>query len=368
MHLSLMIPAIWYENHLESPSYRVTGISLPGSPLVVSGHNGRVAWGYTAGFADNQDLYQENLRQAPEGAASPWEYEYQGNWISAEVRMEEIKVRDADSVMQEVIVTHHGPIINNLVPDEADEPLALRWTAHEPNGEVMCVLARMNRAQNCTAFRSALRGWSGPVLNTVFADVDGNIGYSLIGEVPIRAQGDGKLPVPGWTGENEWLGLIPFDDLPHTMNPAQGYVATANNRVSGPDYPYFLGSDYVSGDRAERITELILSRPKIDIAYIQAMQMDFLSPSAQSMAQVVGSLQIDDPELTPLVDMMRSWDGTLRAESTEAVIYEVLNRQILALLLENRLGSLLPRYTGKGPNLLVFESTWGTTRRNGCAA
>lgn len=356
MHLALLTPAIWYENHLEGGEYRVTGISLPGTPLVVSGHNGRVAWGFTAGFADTQDLYEEHLRKTEDGKT---EYEYRGEWLPAEVRQEQILVRAGEPVSQEVIRTHHGPIINPLVPEETNEPLALCWTSLTPHSGTLHALACMNRAQDVRQFREGMRDWSGPVLNVVFADVEGNIGYQLIGRVPIRPNGGGREPEPGWTGEHDWIGSIPYDELPRLDNPAQGFIVTANNRVAGPEYPYFLGCDYISGDRAERITEMILSRDKLDIAYIHTMQFDQLSPSAQSLAEVFRQARIDQPDVAPLAEMLRNWDGRLEVGSPTAAIYEVLNRQLLVILLGNRLGELLYRYSGKGPNDLFAESTWG---------
>jgi penicillin amidase len=175
---------------------------------------------------------------------------------------EQIAVKGGDPVIEEVIVTHHGPLINTLAPDLCGgQPLALRWTALEPDNIFQAVLD-MNRAGDCQAFRQALRNWSVPIQNTVYADRQGNIGYSLPGKVPVRAKGDGRVPVPGWTGEYEWTGYIPFEELPHLFNPPAGFIVSANNRVVGQDYPHYLGYDHVSGNRAQRITELIQAQDK----------------------------------------------------------------------------------------------------------
>ncbi len=360
MHLAMMMPALWYENHLEGGGFRVTGVSLPGSPLVVAGHNDKVAWGYTAGFADNQDLFREHLRISDDDAGS-MQYEFRGEWLPAEVRQEEIHARVAGSVTQEVIVTHHGPIINTLVAEETSEPLALQWAPLQPDPQTLCVLAAMNRAPSAAAFHQATAGWAGPVLNAVYADVDGNIGYSLMGQIPIRAAGDGRTPAAGWTGAAEWTGMIPFEQLPHLFNPPQGYIVTANNRVAAPNYPHLLGSDYVTGDRAERITQLLLTNPTpLDLSSFQRMQFDQISPSAQTLIHFVRHTPVDDPDVQPLVALLTAWDGAILVDSPAALVYEVLTRQLFAVLLESRLGAhLLARYTGKGPNALFMETLWG---------
>jgi len=353
MHLALTIPGIWFENHLCGGGLDITGVSLPGVPLVIAGHNQNIAWGYTNGFTDVQDLYEEHLRQAAEGGI---EFEYKGDWLPAETRREEIHVKGGKSFVEEVTVTRHGPIINILLGEEDSEPpLALRWTALEPETTVQA-LFHMARARDCHEFKQALRTWSGPLQNTVYADTQGNIAYSLPGRIPLRAQGDGSIPSPGWTGTHEWLGYIPFEELPHLFNPPQGYIVTANNRVIGPEYKYFLSRDYVYGDRAQRITELITAREKVDIPYIQRMHFDQLSPTARTLARYVGQLKDVDPELIEMVELMRSWDGTLAADSPAAALHEVLIRQVLSLIVDGKIGKFAPNYRGKSP----ITGLWGS--------
>ncbi len=357
MHMLLSAPAVWYENHLAGGALNVTGISLPGLPFVVSGHNGHVAWGFTAGFADVQDLYEEHLRTTPAGEI---EYEYQDAWYPAEVRREEIKVRFGACVTEEVIVTRHGPIITSLLEGETETPLALTWTAAETSGSTFRAAMGMSRAKNCKEFQEVLRTWNTPVLNTVFADTQGNIAYKMIGKVPIRAKGAGNLPAPGWNGEYEWTGFIPYDEMPHLFNPPSGYIATANNHVAGPDYPYFLGRDYVCGDRAERIVELILRKPIIDIPYIQEMQFDQVSPTAQTLSALAGCVAAaDDPQLEQVTALLRDWDGHLRADSPASAIYEVLVRELWHAIFENRLGELMPRFKGALLNEVAMGNPWG---------
>lgn len=354
MHLLLTAPPLWYENHLVCPEFNVIGVTFPGIPLIVAGHNGHVAWGFTNGFPDVQDLYIERVRRTEDGYV---QYEYQGHWYDAEVIREEIRVRGSRPVIEEVIITRHGPIINSLAADLAGEqPLALRWTALEPNRMVEA-LFHMARARNCLEFREALRFWVAPVQNTVYADTAGNIAYSFPGKIPIRARGNGRLPVPGWTGEYEWVGYIPFEELPHLYNPPQGYIASANNRVVDERYPYWLGTDYCTHDRAQRIVELIEAKEKMDVADAQRMQFDQVSPLARSIARsVLDALQGNtDPELMYVLNLLEKWEGDLGAGSTAAAVYEVFIRQISWLVLESKLGELTSRYLGRGPTPVLAD-------------
>jgi penicillin amidase len=330
MHLGMSIPAIWYENHLVGGALNVTGVTFPGTPGVISGHNGRVAWGFTDGMPDVQDLYIEHTRRTHDGRV---QVEFDGGWYEAAILREAIRVKGSATVYEDVIVTRHGPIINVLRDDLADaEPLALRWTSLEPD-MVLRGLMRMNHARDCREFRETLRDWTAPVQNVVYADIEGTIAYSFPGKIPIRAQGDGTVPVPGWTGDYEWTGYIPFEHLPHIENPPQGYVASANNAVVDDGYPYDLAVRAGSGHRAQRIVELIESCAKMDVAYVRQMHLDVVSPLARIVARHLGQLEVDDPALAAIVNRMRVWDGALRVDSAEAAICGIFIRQMVSLTL-----------------------------------
>jgi penicillin amidase len=209
--------------------------------------------------------------------------EYNGDWYDARLVHETIKVKGAAPVVEEVIITRHGPIINHLAPDfTGEQPLALRWTALEPNTMIQGQF-EMLQARDVHAFHHALRHWAVPIQNVVYADLDGNIAYTFPGKVPLRAKGNGKVPVPGWNDEYEWTGYIPYDALPHLVNPPQGYIATANNRAVSDDYPIRLDLEPISGDRAQRIHEMILmvnSAPaQCDIPFInRCISTSFSTP------------------------------------------------------------------------------------------
>jgi len=354
MHLQMGLPCIWYENHLVGGDLDVTGVTFPGIPGVVSGHNGHVAWGFTNGFPDVQDLYVERLRRTDDGHV---QYEYRGEWLDAQVVREEIRVKGGDATTEQVVITRHGPIVNGLAPDLAGEqPLALRWTSLEPDRMIEGLHA-MSRARNCLEFREALRHWTAPVQNTVYADTEGNIAYSFPGKVPIRARGDGRVPVHGWTGEYEWIGYIPFKELPHLYNPPQGYIATANNRVVDDGYPHHIGLEHCTGARAQRIVELIEARNNIDLAYVRRMQFDQVSPTARAVARYLGQLQADDSDLAAVADLMRNWDGTLAAGSPAAAVHQVFMRRFITRTLSDKLGDLTLRYAGKGPTPVLAEGS-----------
>lgn len=353
MHLGLTIPAIWYENHLSAPGFEVTGVSFPGLPGVVSGHNTSVAWGFTNGFPDVQDLYVEHLQ----GDGERVEYEFEGSWHPADVRPETIAVKGGPSVVEQVVTTRHGPIINTLAPDHAgDQPLALRWTAHEPSPMIE-VLLEMNRAGSCAQMREALRGWHTPVQNVVYADVHGTIAHSYPGRIPIRAAGDGRTPVPGWTGEYEWTGYIPFDDLPHQENPPSGVIATANNRVVDDDYPYWLGADFVTGNRARRITEMLEGAETVDVALIRRMHLDQVSHSARRVVASLAGMASEDPVVDEALRLLADWDGTLGSDSAAASIYQVFSITLAQRLLRPRLGEVTDLYTGQGITPVLAETS-----------
>jgi penicillin amidase len=356
LHQLMGTPSLWYENHLEGGDLTVTGCSFPGVMGVIAGHNGHVAWGLSNGFADVQDLYIERLRHNSEGRI---EYLYQDQWLEARVVREVIRVRGRRPVIEYVISTRHGPVINSLAPDLAGEaPLAMQWTCSMPD-TIGQAYHCMNRARNCEEFHQALRYWSYPCQHIVYADTAGNAGYTYPGRLPIRAKGDGRVPVPGWTGEYEWIGYVPFDELPHVMSPAQGYVASANNHVVGDGcYPYHISCDFCSGDRAQRICELIEEAPQgIDLAYVHRMQLDQVSPRSRTLAGHLGRLELSDPRLARVAALFKDWDGQLAANSASAVVLETLVPRLMRRLLGARLGDLAPRYMGHGANPVLANGS-----------
>lgn len=324
-HLALALPSIWYEAHLEGGDYAVTGVTFPGVPGVVIGHNAHIAWGITNALNDVQDLYIERFH--PD---DPLRYEWRGEWIQAETVREEIKVKGQPRpFVEDVRITRHGPIITSVAtPDDAfrpEEDLALRWTALEPSYVFQSIL-ELNRARNWDEFRTALAHWDTPPQNFVYADVNGHFGYALGGRIPIRAQGDGCLPVPGWSGDYEWTGYIPNAALPAAYDPPEGLVVNANNRIAGDTYVYHthLQGEWLNGYRAARIQALLESTPKHDAHSFARIQNDLFSLPGVELARLVADLPLQDPLERRARDLLVQWDGNLHAESVGGTIYATL--------------------------------------------
>ncbi|OQY24475.1 MAG: penicillin acylase family protein [Chloroflexi bacterium] len=355
-HLGIQMPSIWYEVGLHCEPvgpdcpYDVTGASFAGVPGVVIGHNAHVAWGVTNVGPDVQDLFVEKIN--PE---NPDQYEYEGAWVDMQIVREEITVAgEDDPVVVNVRITRHGPIINDVVGGPEDdwafgwEPLALSWTALQPGTLVRSILL-LDKAGDWDEFRDALSYWDAPSQNFVYADVEGNIGYQAPGRIPIRAAGDGSMPVPGWSGEYEWVDYIPFDDLPRTFNPEEGYVVTANNAVVGPDFPYFITNDWAPGYRARRIVELIEADDSISLADVQAMQgnsnpiyaEDVLPHLLVLPVTNTGRSDREERRLTEALELLRAWDGRADRDSAGAALFEAFRLHLIDLTFGDELGEQL---------------------------
>jgi len=259
-------------------------------------------------------------------------------------------VGGGDPVMITIRATRHGPIISDSYgplkdqveatatpfKDQAGIPLpdcyavALRWTALEP-AHVFDAIWGFNKAQNWQEFRQAARNFTVPAQNLLYADVEGNIGYQTPGNIPIRKKGDGTLPVPGWTDDYEWTGYIPFEELPYVLNPAEGYIVTANNQVNPPGYPYLITADWDYGFRAQRIVDMIRNAPgPIDIAYIQQMQGDSYDANAATFVPLLMQVELDDPHLIEIRSLLKDWDYQAGMDSAPAALFEVFWKRLLA--------------------------------------
>ncbi len=324
-HLSIRLPSIWWEVGLHGGGFDVGGASLVGVPGVIIGHNNRIAWGVTNVNPDVQDLYIEHVRGLD---GDKPEYEYQGQWLPMDVRQEVIKVKGKPDDTLRVVSTRHGPLLNYVVSG-LDQPLAFQWTATREPNELFRSMASIDRAQNFDEFRDALRTFAAPSQNFVYADVDGNIGYQMPGLVPIRAKGNGTLPAPGWTGEYEWQGYIPFDELPVVVNPPQGYIATANNKVVDDSYRYFISADWSMPYRAERINETLAAGQKLTVDDMKALHADTTSLFNRKLAQALGKLQPKGWLQEQAMGVVRDWDGRADIDSAGQAIVEAAYVELL---------------------------------------
>ncbi len=358
MHLVLSAPAIWYENHLVGNELQLAGITTPGIPFIVSGHNGRVAWGFTAGMSDVQDLYIERMRKVD---GKNVQYEYMGKWHDAAVIHEEISVKRESPVVEEVLITRHGPVINALTTEIPNgEHLSLRWVGAGQD-TTSRAMHDMLRSNSCREFKDALAKWVTPNLNVHYSDTEGNIAYTLAGKVPVRRRGDGKMPVPGWLGTYEWEGYIPFGKLPHSFNPKCGYIVSANNKVAEKDYPFRLGEEYCAGDRAARIEEFLRSKRRFSVTDMKKIHRDLKSPTALTITRHITKLLREDSEkdipeeIKNACELLENWDGVLESTSPAAALYETFVRTLIAAVLSDELGNLTSRYMGKGPTPVLAE-------------
>jgi penicillin amidase len=331
-HLGHSVPSVWYMIHLKAPGLDVSGISLPGLPFVAIGHNEHIAWGATNTGADVQDLYIESFN-----FRDPNKYLHNGEWVDAEVREESIKVRNESDDRITVKVTRHGPVISH----DGDRDLALEWTLLAPHGMRFPFL-RINQAANWQEFTAALQDFNVPMLNFVYADGEGDIGYYAPGLVPIRKQGKGSVPVPGSTDDYDWTGFVPFRDLPHAYNPASGILATANGRIVPDDYPYFISAKWEAPYRTARIYQRLRDGSSFTSGDMLGIQSDILALEDQWLAQqLLAAGAHHAPEgfdAQYALSVLKGWDGRARAESAATLICEATRAALLARILKPKLG------------------------------
>ena len=374
-HLGQAAPSIWYECHLVADDIDVIGVSFPGTPGIVIGHNQYIAWGVTNAISDVEDLYIEKFN--PD---NPYQYEYLGKWEDVRVEHEEIKVRGSkDPVIEDVRITRHGPILTSMPHPLKDDktgkngnaagevvelPLALRWTGLEKHSIVSAV-QKLNLATNWEGFRDALRDWDQPPQNMIYADIQGNIGYVMAGAIPIRAQGHALLPSPGWTGEYEWTGYIPFDELPQTFNPEQHYIVTANNRVVDDAYPYYITHEWLNGYRAQRIRDLLTGNGKLALSNMATIQSDQYSLPASEIVPHILKLKGETENERAALAILRNWNYILAPDSTGAAIYSRVLFKLERIVFNAMLGdeeTLMHSYLGVGTTILALQN--GYSSRN----
>ncbi len=341
MHLMQQMPNLWYEAQLQivadtpgSAPFDVAGFTLPGLPLVLVGHNRRIAWGATNLYGDVEDLFIENFN--PKG-----EYETPEGWKKPQLRHETIHVRGKPDVSFDVVVTRHGPVISDLIPNEGRK-LALAWAPLEDPAYVSYPFFELDSAQNWDEFRRALAEMGGPPLNFVYADVDGHIGYQAEGRIPIRAATHG-LPVSGGDNAHEWSGVVPFDKLPSILDPPSGIIATANARITPDNYPYLLSSEWMAPFRTERIYRVLQSGRQFAPEDMLALQMDVQSEfdhfCAERFVYAVDHAKQASARARAAADLMRSWDGQVKLDSAAATLTVLARSELWRLLLEPKLGT-----------------------------
>ncbi len=348
MHLGHQMPNLWYEAHLKSGNLDVAGLTLPGMPYVIVGHNRRIAWGFTNVGPTVTDAFIENFN-------GQGEYQTPRGWRQPERRAEVIHVQGKPDVSLEVKITRHGPVITDILPGETRQ-VALRWTLYDG---LHIPFFDVDAAQNWEEFRKALSTLDAPGQNVVYADVDGNIGYQTTGHIPARATGDGSVPVSGADDAHEWTGYIAFDKLPLIYNPPSGVIATANGRITPDGFQYSISSSWEAPWRTERIYHVLESGRKFAASDMIALQNDVHSESdlfaAERFVYAIDHAAKPSERAKQAADLMRNWDGRMLASLAAPTIAVRSAQELTRLLLEPRLGP-----ASENPKLLEETVSWRT--------
>jgi penicillin amidase len=350
-HMFPRFPSVFYETHLAAGGeLNVAGGSVPGAPGILIGHNRHIAWGLTSSMADTSDLYVERLDPG-DGRRT----EFAGHWESGTLIPEVIAVKGrARPWVEDVLITRrHGPLLTptSSIPDE-HRPLALRSMVLEAPSPAAALLD-INRAASWDEFRDATRRWGTPAMSLTYADADGNIGYQMVGRVPIRKRGEGLVPSPGWSGQYEWNGSIPFEDLPTAFNPPDGLWANANHDVAKRSR-YFFGREFIDPSRYQRIRQVLESKQRHSAVDFGALQADEVSLPARRVAAVlVEHVSPRNRAERRALEELRRWDGRVSADSAAACIYEVFRNELVRARHAADVGELLPALLGVGVHPLL---------------
>jgi penicillin amidase len=353
-HLGTKVPSTWYLAHLSAGDFDVIGATLPGTPAVALGRNRLIAWGATNVAADVQDLYREQIDPSGRFAV------FRGAQEPLTITPETIQVKGAEPVRFDVRGTRHGPLISDAInainAARRDgvhpvplPPLALRWTALDASDSTLPAFLKVNSARNWTEFSDAMRDFIVPSQNFVYGDVNGHIGYYAPGRVPLRARGDGSVPVDGWTGDNEWTGWVPFEGLPHVVDPPEHFIVTANDRPGASAYPYLLGGEWPEPYRAARITELLGATARMTPDDFARIQGDAVSLHAKALLPLL--LRLARPvtvEDRQAVDALGHWNGDAAGSSSAAPVFEAWFLRLAAAIAGDELAPpVLDNYAGR---------------------
>lgn len=374
-HLGTHIPSTWYLAHVSAGDVDMIGATLPGAPAIALGRNRYIAWGATNVAADVQDLYRERID------ATGRFTEYRGAQEPIRIVKEVVKVKGAEPVEVAVRITRHGPLISDAInasnaASEARrnvaplEPLAFRWTALDDEDLTVLAFLRLNEARNWQDVTTAFRDYNAPSQNFVFADVEGHIGYYAPGRIPVRASGDGSSPVEGWTGESEWTGFIPFEQLPHVYDPPEHVIVTANHRPSGAADAPLVGLEYPTPYRAQRVLDLLhelIATKKLTRDDFQRIQSDTVSLHARALlprllAHTVPSEALD----RSAVDILRGWDDDARGDAAAPAIFQGWFLRLAEALAGDELGDALEGYRGRFSYVTRFVERVLDTRPEWC--
>ncbi len=361
-HLALDAPGIWYLARIETPNLTLTGATAPGVPFLILGHNDEVAWGLTTTHGDTQDLFIEQLT-----IGDPDQYVTPDGIRSFETREETIEIDGQAPELLTVRSSRHGPLLSDVIPNAAEamnpgQVLALAWPALREDDRTAEALYRLNRANNWKSFHSALRDFHSPQQNILYADRKGNIAFMSPARVPIRKAGDGSRPVPGWSGDYDWAGLIPFQELPQSFNPPSGRIVTANNKVVPDDYPYIITMDWPAPQRAQRILERLDADGPQSPEASAAIQNDNLSLGARKLLPVLLAAKPLSERGRTAQALLQAWDQRMSRDAAAPLIFyawlRALNETLLADELAESFGAFQRGNTERLAVILGTAPAW----------
>ncbi len=361
MHLGLNSPGIWFQMHqIIKGKLNVTGVALPGVLFVICGHNDDIAWGMTNVMVDNLDFFIEKIN--PD---NPDEYLYKGEWKKIETRKEIIKIKEGDPKEIEVRYTRNGPIVSELKNDIKDMVISAKWQGFEYSNELLGVY-KMNRAEDFEDFKEAAKEFIAVSQNIVYADTKGNIGLVCAAGIPIRPSNDGSKVQPGWTGEHEWKGVVPFEERPISYNPASGFVSSANYNTAA-NFPYYINKWGFCGPyRLDRINEILKSKDKFSVEDIKVMQLDMKSKLPELFVKEIIAEATKKSDLAKLekdvISILKAWDFSMDAKSSAAAFFENFNLCFIENTFKDQMGEDL--YQGyinnKQAVQIGVEQIWNT--------
>ncbi|MFQ5636808.1 MAG: penicillin acylase family protein [bacterium] len=347
-HLEITAPSVWYEMHLSGGDINSAGVVLPGTPAPMIGHNENIAWGLTNGMTDDVDFFLEKINPDNKN-----QYSNGREWVDFDVVEETILVKDANPVTFKISISRNGPIISDVHPYLEDQPevITFRWTGHRFSDEFLTVL-KLQKAQTWDDFTDAIRHFAVPAQNFVFASADGDIGYYLAGRVPIRRNSTGVSVHRGWLQTGQWYRDVPFEKMPHMVNPPENFIVTANNKIVDDRYPYYLTNLWEPPNRAARIRQMLTDRDSLTLDDFKNMQSDVVSLQAKEMLPTLLEhirTELDttsDMELRTLYDLVKTWDGSETPESVAAAIFNAFFLKLIENTFQDEMGEdLFQGYT-----------------------
>jgi penicillin amidase len=340
-HLELTNPSMWWEAHLVCPTINVSGFAIPGTPGFPLGHNAHVAWGITNVMVDDVDFYIEKTN--PDNPRQFW---YKDRWEDMTTISETIRIKEKDAMEIEFLLTRHGPILPNSQKG-SKKLISVKWAYNDALHPALASYLLL-KAKDIHDVKEALQYWEVPSQNFVFADTRGNIGYWCSAIIPIRSKGNGLLPMPGWTGEYEWKGYVPFAKRPHLINPETGFIATANNMVIAENFPNSIGNYWEPMDRIVRIRQLLNAKPKLSVNDFKRMHQDvYCLLASEMMPQIIQVLKdrFSDDEARQARDILSKWDFMMTKNSVAACIFEMTYLRMMTNIFGDELGEgLLDKY------------------------